>query len=523
MIKIYKYDPSSTWFKDVVNDSTLKGKKRDIAIEDAIKEHGAQISIVEYFKDWNRNSYCKDYCYACYGKVENSIERLVNAEINYDEGLTYLNARNNHPEDLIERRTSWGEMKDYADGLYWFINSIISDVVEDKIITPQVANEVEPKFKVGDWIVYNRNDSSREILYVYDIRDGRYYFNDNIHFSWSVKECDEKCHLWTIDDVKDGDVVAMEPFGTYEKPFVAIYKGRGLDHFVSYCFTSFDGKFNEGTGGHCLNVHPATKEQCDILFKAMDEARYTFDFDKKELKKIGQNTAWSEDDETKLTTAKTFIVNTSLVGNDEMKEATIDWVNGLKNRVQSKSEWSEEDETKLITAKTFIVNTSLVGNDGIKEATIEWLNDLKNRVQPKPAWSEEDERQFSIFIRHCYLKKNLYKKENNKEFAQKCQGLIDWLEAIKQRAELAVDNPNEKAIVKYLYEKKGYPIDLNGNLVSYEEAMESANRYINYKKEKFIEKACEWMKDNITYTHPRKGTEECVVNLEKFKDFMKGE
>ncbi len=296
MIKIYKYDPSSTWFKDVVNDSTLKGKKRDIAIDDAIKEHGVQISIVEYFKDWNRNSYCKDYCYACYGEVENSIERLVNAEINYDEGLTYLNARNNHPEDLIERRTSWDEMKGYADGLYWFINSIISDVIIDKIITPQVANKVEPKFKVGDWIVYNRNDSSREILYVYDIRDGRYYFNDNIHFSWSVKECDEKCHFWTIDDVKSGDVVAKEPYGTYEKPFVAIYKERGLDHFVSYCFTSFDGKFNEGTGGHCLNVHPATKEQCEQLEKAMTEAGYTFDFDKKELKEIEQNPIWSEED-----------------------------------------------------------------------------------------------------------------------------------------------------------------------------------------------------------------------------------
>ena len=123
------------------------------------------------------------------------------------------------------------------------------------------------------------------------IRDGRYYFNDNIHFSWSVKECDEKCHLWTIYDVKDGDVVATEPFGTYEKPFVAIYKGRGLDHFVSYCFTSFDGKFNEGTGGHCLNVHPATKEQRDILFKAMGEAGYTFDFDKKELKRLEQESA----------------------------------------------------------------------------------------------------------------------------------------------------------------------------------------------------------------------------------------
>ena len=133
MIKIYKYNPSSIWFKDVVNDSTLKGKNRDIAIENAIKEHGTQISIVEYFKDWNRNSWGKDYCYACYGEVENSIERLANAEINYDEGLTYLNAKNNHPEDLIESRTSWNEMKDYADGLYWFIDSLISDIVIDKI------------------------------------------------------------------------------------------------------------------------------------------------------------------------------------------------------------------------------------------------------------------------------------------------------------------------------------------------------------------------------------------------------
>ena len=68
------------------------------------------------------------------------------------------------------------------------------------------ADKVEPKFKVGDWVVYNRNDSSREIMQIYDIRDDRYYFNDNVHFSWSIKECDEKCHLWTIQDASDGDV-----------------------------------------------------------------------------------------------------------------------------------------------------------------------------------------------------------------------------------------------------------------------------------------------------------------------------
>lgn len=47
-----------------------------------------------------------------------------------------------------------------------------------------------------------------------------------------------------------------------------------------------------------------------------------------------------------------------------------------------KQEWSEEDETKLRTAQTFIRNTSLIEVDGIKEATIDWLKSLKDRITP---------------------------------------------------------------------------------------------------------------------------------------------
>lgn len=38
----------------------------------------------------------------------------------------------------------------------------------------------------------------------------------------------------------------------------------------------------------------------------------------------------------------------------------------------------------------------------------------------------------------------------------------------------------------------------------------------------FIEKACEWLKNNVTYTHPRTGETKCVVNLNAFIDAMKG-
>ena len=39
----------------------------------------------------------------------------------------------------------------------------------------------------------------------------------------------------------------------------------------------------------------------------------------------------------------------------------------------------------------------------------------------------------------------------------------------------------------------------------------------------FIEKVVKYLKDNVTYIHPRKGTKECIVNIPKFIDYMKGE
>ena len=40
------------------------------------------------------------------------------------------------------------------------------------------------------------------------------------------------------------------------------------------------------------------------------------------------------------------------------------------------------------------------------------------------------------------------------------------------------------------------------------------------EREEMIDKFCEWVKKNVTYTHPRKGTEECIINLSKFKEAM---
>ena len=60
--------------------------------------------------------------------------------------------------------------------------------------------------------------------------------------------------------------------------------------------------------------------------------------------------------------------------------------------------------------------------------------------------------------------------------------------------EWADEYPNEQMIAKYLYEKKGYPVDLNGNLPTFDDLMEDCKTYNVYLKKQLIKKACEWFR-----------------------------
>ena len=64
------------------------------------------------------------------------------------------------------------------------------------------------------------------------------------------------------------------------------------------------------------------------------------------------------------------------------------------------------------------------------------------------------------------------RKEEIINYANSFKGKGMENEELKETIRLAIidgamwsdENPDEKMIAKYLYEKKGYPIDLNGNL-----------------------------------------------------------
>lgn len=52
---------------------------------------------------------------------------------------------------------------------------------------------------------------------------------------------------------------------------------------------------------------------------------------------------------------------------------------------------------------------------------------------------------------------------------------------------------------------------------------DQARRAVEIAREEMIEKFYDWLKNNATYIHPRKGTEECITTLVKLKEAMKDE
>lgn len=214
------------------------------------------------------------------------------------------------------------------------------------------ADKVEPKFKVGDWIKHNKTHFVFKILKItpfnYEVVNQLGY-----HHTITNAAIENNYHLWTIKDAKDGDVLCCESGWT------CIFKALGnhTNTFSSYCFMDKTKWFCE-TGSECHTldkrfvkayngeISPATKEQRDLLFQKMKEAVYTFDFEKKELKKIEQKSVWSEEDERlcsciieeqekSLDNVKNSKYGHSEIISDlkEMYRERIDWLKSLKQRI----------------------------------------------------------------------------------------------------------------------------------------------------------------------------------------------
>ena len=259
-----------------------------------------------------------------------------------------------------------------------------ADKVEPKSadkVEPKSADKVEPKFREGDWVVYCNDD----VDFITGIEENGYCINNGGYIPFM---CSSDIRLWTIEDAKDGDVLVNESgllfiYNGYleEKQWPFAHGGINIYDRFAAC------------GGLLPFTHekviPATKEQRDQLEKAMADAGYTFDFEKKELKKIEQNPAEE--------------YNIAGIGSKNAQGKLGQIIKKLKpvNEVLEQKPWSEEDEKKQNYFIALLQNSTM-NNPALRsvnEGLEEWLKSLR----PHSQWKPSDEQIKAVRLARAFV------------------------------------------------------------------------------------------------------------------------
>lgn len=212
------------------------------------------------------------------------------------------------------------------------VNDTDEDIVE-AVKDTSILDWVEPKFHEGEWVV-QKGLGKYKIVEVCESWYEVISYNDGIQYSIGFDK-ENDCHLWTIQDAKDGDVLVEDSC-----IFIIQKLGDNSTAAKTYCTLYNDGDFDDGSILYfdIDSTKPATKEQRDTLMKAMADAGWEFDFEKKELKKIEQKLAWSEGDEKHIDSllerlegmckkGATFTKTRFAISQD------MDWLKSLKERI----------------------------------------------------------------------------------------------------------------------------------------------------------------------------------------------
>ena len=221
------------------------------------------------------------------------------------------------------------------------------------------ADKIELKFKVGDWVV-----SPNGVYWHIDaIQNGRYEVTADTGQCGNWPLDTNIYRLWTIQDAKDGDVLA-------EDSCIFIIQKLGDNSTVAktYCTLYDDGDFDDGSILYfdIDSTKPATKEQHDLLFQKMKDAGYEWDAEKKELSKI-------------------HVIDE---GKAEMDHCFTKMMNGEK----VSSAWSEEDKNFMYDTLNNLTELKDRYGDGYGNVgkCIDWLKSLKNRYSWKPSDEQMD-------------------------------------------------------------------------------------------------------------------------------------
>lgn len=211
----------------------------------------------------------------------------------------YTNSMSNKDDERL-RKTTIGFLKYFAEQGYentvecidWLKKQgeqeepQVYETEDGEIITYSETDGykfVESKFHEGDWVVNKFGDS----WHIDSLDKKNYQVSDEKgNYNYFPISKQDEMHLWTIQDAKDGDVIF------YDDGWICIFKCIHGIWYSSYCFITDDGEFHTGYERHAVdstihgNAHPATKEQRDILMKAINNAGYKWNAETRTLEKL---------------------------------------------------------------------------------------------------------------------------------------------------------------------------------------------------------------------------------------------
>ena len=463
----------------------------------------------------------------CFGGVEVEYHEVTtNLILNYEEGETATEAAYNMVCWLFENNKMCEEAR--AKG-------------EQK-----TNNNVEPKFKVGDWVVRRNgetfcNHSKFAQITKIDEKE-RCWFDSG---SW-LEAKDIK--LWTNKEAKDGDVLAASDGSIF------IFKevvDCGCKHYIALEKDNETINVNdnlEHVWEAVQYVKPASQEQRELLFTKMKESGYEWDAEKKELKKIEQkpstsvtefdaeverfckecfitdanekdkvfciarhfadwqknrkNPAWSEEEIRNLQDIDSILFYDRRLTED-VRTRLRNSLKSLKDRVlpQPKSSWCEEECQIIEDAACFILSCVNTAETKEEEERLEKLADkLQNlRPQPKQKWSEEDESIFNDIMHNIHFAET-HRNVTSSPAMEKEQ--VNWLKSLKDRYTWKPTDEQMKALEE--------AIEFLGCTKKVREYLKSLV---------FIEKAISWLKEQDEII----GVSFQEDFLERFKNYMKGE
>ena len=159
----------------------------------------------------------------------------------------------------------------------------------DELAKLPKEEKIEPKFKVGDWIISSVLGTAR-IIGVNDSNEFQLEYTDGKQEFSSIDYVNYAYDKWTINSAKDGDVLALswlEDKNLWEKIIIfKKYHSEGVKGICSTpCVEGYGNTFKNGKMAFTdeevpyysktwtWNLHPATKEQRDLLFQKNKRSR----------------------------------------------------------------------------------------------------------------------------------------------------------------------------------------------------------------------------------------------------------